>query len=891
MKIETSLKLLATLLSVSIAGVLLLGCQQTTPKDEEAEKKEEPVIHVPVGFELDELYRPSDHDMGTWVSLAEGKDGQMFACDQWGDIYQFARPALGEVLDSTEIDSVDLDIGYAHGMLWAFNSLYVAVNRRWADTIETGSGIYRLTDSDADGKLDHKEMLLELEGDGEHGPHSFLLSPQGDQLYFIAGNHTIIPEVVKANSRVPTHWAEDNLLPPFPDARGHATEIRAPGGWVARFDSLGNDWELMSAGYRNAFDFDFNEDGELFVFDADMEWDFGMPWYRPIRICHATSGSEFGWRTGTGKWPTYYPDALPSVIDLGQGSPTGVLFGAKLAFPSKYQQGLFVADWSFGTLYFIDIEAKGSSYIGTKEEFLYGVPFPLTDLIAGSDGHLYFATGGRKLASRFYRLRYKSEVTSVDFPDDPKQLVDLRVLRKKLEDLHTGPQPGAVTLAWTHLDHEDRFVRYAARVALEHQPVERWKDRFSIEKEPTKLIPAALALARCLAPDQSIQTAMLEKLVAIDWEQLSPTERLDLLRTFELIFCRMEQPALDAHTAVIKYLYRFFPSENLPIDRETAEILIYLRDPVATEICLDLMKRHTDAKTTLDVEMLSSEVSDRHERYGEDVKAVIENMPPAEAIYYAVRLSHADTGWTHEMHEQYFQWFFDVLSAEGGLSFKAFMENIRLEAMKHVPEDEKQYFEELSGVYSPAEEMANLPQPEGPGSNYNASEINRILRMRLDDFQGNIENGRRIYRAALCESCHRMQGQGGISGPDLSQIHTRFERNDIVNAIFSPSDEISDQYAFTLFSMNDGKKSAGKIFSESDETVTIMPNPYTSTLKVELAKSEIVKRGASPVSPMPPGLLNRLNEEEITELFAYLLSGGNPNHYFYGGDEGREESD
>ena len=46
---------------------------------------------------------------------------------------------------------------------------------------------------------------------------------------------------------------------------------------------------------RNTYDFALNADGEMFVYDADMEWDMGSPWYRPTRVCHATSGSEFGW--------------------------------------------------------------------------------------------------------------------------------------------------------------------------------------------------------------------------------------------------------------------------------------------------------------------------------------------------------------------------------------------------------------------------------------------------------------------------------------------------------------------------------------------------------------------------------------------------------------------
>ncbi len=871
-----------------------LACQPTEETEVE-EGDEEPEISVPRDFTLDELYRPSDYNMGTWVSLAQGPNGKMFACDQHGDIYQFQMPAIGEALDSTMIDSIDLDIGYAHGMMWAFNSLYVAVNRGWekdGEEIAHGSGVYRLTDQNEDGHLDNIESLLRLDGAGEHGPHSFILSPDGSKIYFIAGNHTKIPKQLTQNSRIPARWDEDNLLPPYLDARGHANEIKAPGGWVATFDQEGKEWELISVGYRNAFDFDFNQHDELFVFDADMEWDFGMPWYRPIRICHATSGSEFGWRTGTGKWPTYYPDALPSVIDLGQGSPTAVLFGDELAFPTRYQQGLFINDWSFGTMYFIELQEAGSSYQGTSEQFIFGVPFPLTDVIAGSDGHMYFAVGGRSLASRFYRLRYTGNASTDKHIEEVNAAsVELRQLRRSLEDLHLGPKPGGVTKAWSYLDHSDRFIRYAARVGLENQPVDRWRSQVLIENHPLKLIPAAIALARLSDPDHELEGALLNKLNQINWNDLSREAKLDLLRAYEIILVRFGMPTANLVKRTTEKLQILFPSDDNAINREVAEILVFLGDDEATQQSLDLMLSHTNDHTTMDVAMLDEEISDRHESYGKDVKDVISNMPPAEAIFYAVVLSHAKEGWQPELREKYFQWFFDVFSASGGRSFKAFMENIRQQALKNAPEQDRQHLEELSGVYSPAEDMSNLPQPVGPGDIYNASQINRILGSGLKDYQGDIDAGKRVFEAALCGSCHRMHGEGGINGPDLTQIHTRFDRGDMVNAIFSPSDEISDQYGFTLFEMKDGSKVAGKIFSEAEDKVVIMPNPYASTIKVELATKEIAEQGPSPVSPMPPGLLNRLNEQEVTDLFAYLLSGADPEHHYYGGEKGLEESD
>ena len=219
-------------------------------------EEEKPItFNLPDGFVLEDLYHPSGNDNGSWVALAQGPGNTMFSCDQYGQIYKFETPSEGNVLNPKDVDSLDLEIGEAHGLLWAFNSLYVAVNKKWDDDVpdeqEKGSGIYRITDTDNDGELDKVNMLLKLEGQGEHGPHSFVLSPDGKEIYFIAGNHTLIPESLLENSRLPVNWGEDNLFEPYLDARGHANEVKAPGGWITKFNPEGTEWELISAGYRN----------------------------------------------------------------------------------------------------------------------------------------------------------------------------------------------------------------------------------------------------------------------------------------------------------------------------------------------------------------------------------------------------------------------------------------------------------------------------------------------------------------------------------------------------------------------------------------------------------------------------------------------------------------
>jgi hypothetical protein len=308
-----------------ITCLLAFACQPEVEQDPGIE------ISLPAGFEATLLYSPSEHDQGSWVSLTTDPQGRLIASDQYGGLYRVTLPEQG---NQVAVETIPIKLGSAQGLLWAFDALYVSVNAR-EDSVTKGSGLYRVTDSDGDDQLDTVEKLFDMEGNGEHGPHGLKLGPEGNDLYLIAGNHTDVPE---GFGSILSGWQEDQLFPPVLDPGGHANDRLAPGGWIARSEDQGQTWEVIASGFRNAYDIDFNQQGELFTFDSDMEWDLGSPWYRPIRVCHVIPGAEFGWRTGSGKWAAYYPDNLPGVVNIGQGSPTGVVFGTGASFPAEYQK-------------------------------------------------------------------------------------------------------------------------------------------------------------------------------------------------------------------------------------------------------------------------------------------------------------------------------------------------------------------------------------------------------------------------------------------------------------------------------------------------------------------------------------------------------------------------
>ncbi len=230
----------------------------------------------------------------------------------------------------------------------------------------SGTAFYRLTDADGDGTAERVQTLFKFKGNmGEHGPHAPVLGPDG-LIYIIIGNHAFVEPAVAATSPHHHVYEGELILPKYEDANGHASGVKAPGGTVVRTDTNGSFIELFVGGFRNAYDHAFNRDGELFTYDSDMEWDVALPWYRPTRVNHLVPGAEFGWRSGWSKWPPYYVDSLPAVLDIGRGSPTGVVFYDHQRLGEKYRGALFMCDWSQGRIVAVKLEPDAGHVQGHK---------------------------------------------------------------------------------------------------------------------------------------------------------------------------------------------------------------------------------------------------------------------------------------------------------------------------------------------------------------------------------------------------------------------------------------------------------------------------------------------------------------------------------------------
>lgn len=273
-----------------------------------------------------------------------------------------------------------------------------------------GPGLYRLTDEDQNGTADRVETLLKFSGEmGEHGPHGLVFGPDG-LIYMIAGNFSHPEKAYEPTSPLPRYYEGDLIAPRYEDASGHAVGIKAPGGTVLRTDTNGSAVELVAGGLQNPYDLVFNQEGELFTADSDLEWDLGMAWYRPTRLNHVVAGGEYGWRSGWAKWPEYYLDSLPATLELGRGSPTGIEVYNHHMYPVRFHNALIVCDWSRGRILAVKTKPKGASYEATSEVFVEGQPLNVTDAAVGPDGWLYFTTGGRGTDGGLYRVVWEGKI-------------------------------------------------------------------------------------------------------------------------------------------------------------------------------------------------------------------------------------------------------------------------------------------------------------------------------------------------------------------------------------------------------------------------------------------------------------------------------------------------
>jgi hypothetical protein len=655
-------------------------------------------------FRLELLYVvPSEQ--GSWLPLSWDNKGRLLVSSHnSNDVFRLTVPKVGSS-DQVRVERIDgLEIGAAHGLLYAFDSLYINVDEGasgggggGASVGRRRNGIYRITDTNKDDTWDKVSVIRNILGSGQHGTHTLKLSPDGQYIHVISGDDTPLP--TPQSSRVPPIWGEDDLIRVIPT--NFNDYQLAPQATSMRFDQAGNNFELWAMGMRNPVDQAFNKDGELFTYDSDMEADMGNNFYRPTSVYHLVSGGDMGYRLRASKRPRYYIDNLDTVVAIGSGSPTGVFTAQGAKFPARYQDALFAADWSYGNLWAVSLTPEGATYKGEAMPFISGRPFNVTNgIVNPADNSMLVITGGNG-QSQLFRVTYTgAESTAPTKPDT--SMAAARDTRKSLEKFHGKADAAAVNTLWPYLSDADRYIRYAARTALEWQPVAGWRERALTETDPRKSIAAMVSLARLSgkdeyhraptdpAPDLALEARMIAALDRIDWNSIGYQDKLDLLRAYSLVFIRLAPPDEATRQRLIAKFDPYLPAAQRELNWELAEMLIYLGAPSAPEKVMALI-RNAPSTPFYPLREYANPILRARGNPGATGPAGASNTmlsKQEDQEQYVMLLRTAKTGWTKALREEFFRTIPAIAaSARGNLS--AHLGNMRADAISQLSEAEK----------------------------------------------------------------------------------------------------------------------------------------------------------------------------------------------------------
>jgi putative membrane-bound dehydrogenase-like protein len=401
-------------------------------------------------------------------------------------------------------------------------------------------GILRLKDADGDDKADGPpEVFLKLKTGGEHDVHSIQQGPDG-WWYLIAGNSAAIDGKYATLASSPVKSPRSGVLFRLnPDLTGG---------------------ELLSHGLRNAYDFAFNGQGDLFTYDSDEEREISLPWYRPTRVYHSLTAADHGWVSKSWMRRDGYFDMPPALASFGRGSPTGVACYRHTQFPDKYRGALFVLDWTYGRVHALPLKPAEDTWSTEPELFMSGTGqngFAPTDVEIGPDGSLYVSVGGRGTRGAVYRIRYTGDANS-------------------LTDIKSGEIPSPATLS-----REERL----AKILAAPQPLSSWSR--NNWKPAAKILSSALFREAALDPAQPVANRV--RAIEILVELFRGVDSSALLALH----------ASDSPEVRARAIWAFGRSAQLQ-PRETATVKRFLEDPsplvgrCTLEMCLFLEPQDLD---------------------------------------------------------------------------------------------------------------------------------------------------------------------------------------------------------------------------------------------------------------------------------------------------------
>ncbi|HEX7897375.1 MAG TPA: PVC-type heme-binding CxxCH protein [Planctomycetota bacterium] len=135
--------------------------------------------------------------------------------------------------------------------------------------------------------------------------------------------------------------------------------------------------------------------------------------------------------------------------------------------------------------------------------------------------------------------------------------------------------------------------------------------------------------------------------------------------------------------------------------------------------------------------------------------------------------------------------------------------------------------------------------------------------------KGDAARGREVYfrSKADCARCHKLKGEGGDIGPDMSVIGTKMGKEGLLTSILRPNDAIQNEFAQWIVKTASKGLVSGILIEETPERLSLKDGEGR---RIDIPVADIEARKKSEVSPMPEALVNELTRQDLADLLEFL---------------------
>ena len=254
------------------------------------------------------------------------------------------------------------------------------------------------------------------------------------------------------------------------------------------------------------------------------------------------------------------------------------------------------------------------------------------------------------------------------------------------------------------------------------------------------------------------------------------------------------------------------------------------------------------------------------------MKRLTEASDRADALRWATMLRTVPNGWTEELRTAYWRWLESTNDSAGGFSLRGFIDQVKSDAEKYVHRPAAATAAGAAPT-TRAQTTLSASATHTTSAQSHSWTVAELSTAHPGDTAPDRMRGAQLFSEAMCVQCHRIGGQGGANGPDLTGVGSRFARGDLLRAILEPNAAVSDQWRDTAITLKDGSMVVGRIIASDKESLTLSTNPLGPD-RERVERAEITNSEQITTSSMPQGMLDTRTRQEILDLLGYLETAG-----------------